>query len=227
MAGAPGIGYCKLVIEDAKGQTVRDDDDLIVVCRSGRPDTGNWVTIDKLGRYFVDRVEFFREPGKAKDYYYPTCYLRPAGARRTSPRDDASDKASLVPSHESTRKVIAVDFTAGANAGTLRAAILPVNLIANIITFAYRLQATSFDRDKRAAAEELRTADPRLLDAIVDVLDVLSREAKANAVQCHQFFAGEAAASLSTTPADSSGPTGRPMLTLVRDESSDWRIQAA
>jgi hypothetical protein len=225
MAGTPGIGCCKLVIEDAKGQTVRDDDELIVVCRSGRPDTGNWVTLDKLGRYFVDRVEFFREPGKARDYYYPTCYLRPAGARRTSPRDDAPDKPSLLPSHDGTRKVIAVDFTAGASAGTLGAAILPANLIANIITYAYRLQATSFDRDKRAAADDLRTADPRLRDAIVDVLDVLSREAKANAVECFQFFAGEAAAS---APADSSESTGRPVLTLVRDESTeDWRVQAA
>jgi hypothetical protein len=228
MAGAPGLGYCKLVIEDAKGQTLRDDDELIVVCRSGRPDTGNWVTIDKLGRYFVDRVEFFREPGKAKDFYYPTCYLRPAGARRTSPRDGAPGKSSLVPSHDGTRKVIAVDFTAGANAQTLCAGILPVNLIANIITCAYRLQATAFDRDKRAAADELRAADSRLRHAIVDVLDALSREAKSNAVQCAQFFGGEAAAEPSSAPAGSSRTTRQVVLTLVPgDSTEDWRVRTA
>jgi hypothetical protein len=228
MAGTPGVGYCKLVIESAKGETVRDDDELIVICRSGRPDTGNWVTIDKLGRYFVDRVEFFREPGKSKDFYYPTCYLRPAGARRTSPRDDSPDKPTLLPSPD-TRKVIAVDFTAGAHAQRLHANILPANLIANIVTFAYRLQATNFDRDKRALEDELQSADPRLRKALVDVLDILSREAKANAVECHQFFGVQSAGAVPSTEPEGSPRRGRQVvLTLVKGDSPEnWNVRAA
>jgi hypothetical protein len=64
MVGTAGIGYCRLIIEGARGETVRDDDDLVAICRSG-------------------------------------------------------------------------------------ADILTVNLVANIITFAYRLEATSFDPDRR------------------------------------------------------------------------------
>src|SRR5207253_263943 len=37
MAGTSGVGYCKVVIEDASGRTLRDDDDLNIICRSGRP----------------------------------------------------------------------------------------------------------------------------------------------------------------------------------------------
>jgi hypothetical protein len=237
MAGTYGVGYCRLIIEDAKGQTIRDDDDLYVVCRSGRPDTGNWVQLDQIGRFFVDRVEFLPESrGRMRNHLYPVLFLRPTGARRSLPDDDGPEKRSLsaLPS-EGTRKVIAVDFTTGTTARSLRADILPTNLVANLTAVGYRVQASDFDQERRERANALRGADARLRDALVNVLDVLSREAKSHAVRCHLFFRGESAAtdwlaepSQATAPARPAEATAPPRhLTLVKDVGGDWQVREA
>jgi hypothetical protein len=229
MAGTYGVGYCRLIIEDANGQTIRDDDELYVVCRSGRPDTGNWVQVDQIGRFFVDRVEFLPEArGRMRNHVYPVLFLRPTGARRTTPKDDRTHPRSTSPQPpDGTRKVIAVDFTNGTSARRLRAEILPASLVANLVTIGYRVQASAFDYERRDSAEALREADARLRDALVQVLDVLSREAKSRAVQCHLFFAGEAESSAATVPSSPAEGKRGSHLSLVKDPEGDWHVRAA
>jgi hypothetical protein len=232
MSGPSGVGYCRLVIEDSTGKTVRDDEELCIVVRSGRPDVGSQISLD-FGRFVVDRVEFEPEPrarGKTvRNYYYPILFLRPVGGVRTSPSGPGR-KPSLFPSgHDGSRNVIAVDFVGAANASELTSTILPVNLIANLVTIGYRVQASDFDDDRRLAATLLRSDEGRFLfkDSLATMCDALSREAKANAVHSHAFFAAGTIREAAVHDEESEGRGSRPQLKLVRDTGDGWTVRAA
>jgi hypothetical protein len=224
MAGTQGVGYCKLVIEDAKGNTQRDD--LFVVSRSGRPDTGNWIHVVNVGRFFVDRVEFVPEEGAAKlrHFIYPVLYLRPAGARRTAKDDEA--RASLLPRRDAgPRKVIPVEFPRPPDPNALHGNLLPRDLLANLVAVAYRAQASDLDGERRALAAELRGSDERLRDAVIAALDTLAREAKSNAVHLQLYFGG----ALNSAALDLSEPQSpnESRLVLLKDDAGTWQVDAA
>src|SRR5258706_6314309 len=84
MGRSTGVGYCKLVMEDATGKVLRDDDDFYVISRSGTPAAGDWLRLRDVGRFFVDRVEFEEEEKvRTRKYINLILFIRPEGAPRS------------------------------------------------------------------------------------------------------------------------------------------------
>lgn len=232
MAGTSGVGYCRLVMEDASGKTLRgDDDDFYIICRAGRPDAGNWIHLPDLGRFFVDRVEFMPESGvKMRNNAYPVLYLRAPGAPRSPAPGGGGGRSPhrpLFPSnHDGSRNVIPFERP-GSAPSLVGTWLLPPSLVANLVAVAYREQASDFDDDRRVAATLLRTTDGELLrPTLPAVFGALSREAKRAATQCLLYFGGTATANAHSAEAPRDPPAMGKLLELHR-AGDDWVVTAA